>query len=278
MKTTFSNILLYFISLTPNFIFVFLIKILATLMSFLSSKDINLITKNIQLTKFQHGYNSDRLFIKSCFYHQMISAIECIKSLYGKKIKIEGYEDFQKLFSDKKSTIIATAHTGNWEVMNRYLSKASPKPTHVLAKPSKSEFFNLTLNMLRVKSGSKVIWVNKKSYFKKILEQIKRGNTVGFVMDQKSQNRAGPQVLFFNHRTDFVSGPANIAHKYELPILSCFAMRVGSYHYKIIAEKISLAADETATTQAIASKFEEIIRDYPDQWVWNYRKWPQANY
>lgn len=278
MKNIIASLFLYIVFLIPFFIAAPFLNFTATLMSYLSTRDINLIRKNLELTGFQHGYKSSRLFIRACFYHQLVCAVEFIKLIHGGNVRIEGFEEFESTFDTNKSNIIATAHLGNWELMSFYLAKASPRPTHVLAKPSKSQLFNLILHKMRILAGSNVIWVNKTSYFREILKQIKRASTIGFVMDQKSLNRAGPKVSFFGHETDFVSGPSSLAHKFDLPIIYCFAMRLGRNRYKIISGKLPLEADEVATIQSITRKFEDVIAAYPSQWVWNYRKWPQAGY
>jgi KDO2-lipid IV(A) lauroyltransferase len=36
---------------------------------------------------------------------------------------------------------------------------------------------------------------------------------------------------------------------------------------------ISMTGDIAADTQALQSKLEEVIREFPDQWLWIHRRW-----
>jgi KDO2-lipid IV(A) lauroyltransferase len=125
--------------------------------------------------------------------------------------------------------------------------------------------------------GTTVLWVDKKSLLKDMLQVLKDGGALGFVMDQKPLARRGPLVTFFSQETPFVSGPASLAIRQGSPLLCVFCLRTGPFSYRLFWE-IALRADhnqsdETQVTGILSTEIEKYIRLYPEQWTWNYRRW-----
>ena len=85
------------------------------------------------------------------------------------------------------------------------------------------------------------------------------------------------EVNFFNQATKFVAGPAKLSIRTKAPVLAVFCMREGPWRYRIVHKVIAKPnhdeGSEVQLTQSMASSIEDAIRLYPEQWVWNYRRW-----
>ena len=125
--------------------------------------------------------------------------------------------------------------------------------------------------------GTPVLWNHRKTLIKDILLALRRGESVGFVMDQKPEGRRGPIVDFFGKPTPFVGGPAAIAIKTRCAVLSVFCLREGPMEYRILSRKLLDGGhkfeDEAKLSQEMAHEIEGVIRAYPEQWLWNYKRW-----
>lgn len=178
-------------------------------------------------------------------------------------------------FADK-SFLIITAHLGSWEIGGYFAQKYAPREFFVLAKPSRSKMLTKSLNWLRARLGMQVLWLSDPQLIRKMVRMLKAGSGLGFVMDQKPQGRIGPKVKFFNIETEFVSGPAHMLKKFGSNVFAIFVVRdVAPLTYRIMMEKVEFPNpdDEVASTQLMAHVIEKMIREFPEQWTWNYKRW-----
>jgi len=110
-----------------------------------------------------------------------------------------------------------------------------------------------------------------------MLKVLKQKAWLGFVGDQKPRGRKGPVVCFFHQKIAFVAGPAVMAKRLNIPILVVFCVREGPMCYRYVSDVCLLPedgeTDEQKITQIVATKIEEIVRLYPEQWCWNYKRW-----
>jgi lauroyl/myristoyl acyltransferase len=285
--TFFSDLLIksftFFIRLLPVSCFGILARIFEELAFRFSKRDNQIMKKNIDriLNLPANSHFSD-MFRRQVFRHQIISGLESIRSVYSPELlKISGFEEFKNCLTlhagGVQGLVAITGHMGSWEICARYCVKGLPSAFHVLAKPSKNVAFKNFLERLRNHVGASVFWTDKKSLIKDILGALKKREAVGFVMDQKPENRKGPIVDFFGQPTEFVSGPATMACRTGASVVSVYCMRVGPFHYRLYAECIVPQGhdikDEQVLTQKAAKSIENIIRTYPEQWTWNYKRW-----
>jgi len=285
--TFFSDVLIRLfticIRLLPVACFGVLARIIEEVAFRLSKRDNQIMEMNIErILKIRANTHFSDMFRRQVFRHQIISSLETIRSVYNPELlRISGFDEFQKCLaehtSDSHGLIVITGHIGNWEICGRYCVKALPSAFHVLAKPSTNIAFKYFLERLRNRVGARVFWTDKKSLIKDILGALKKKETVGFVMDQKPENRKGPVVEFFGQLTEFVSGPATMACRTNTPVVSVYCMRVGPFHYRLYAGSIAAKnhgiTDEQLLTQMAAKSIEGVIRAYPEQWTWNYKRW-----
>ncbi len=247
-------------------------------------RDQKLIAGNVERVYALPPHSSfSKSFQEQVFRSQWCVLMETLRANLSKHdpVKVEGLDELavttQDLMSAGKGLIIVTAHLGNWEFVARYTARASGRRFHALAKPSKLPELTKILDDLRQRMNTAVLWTDSKNLLKDMLKLLKAGECLGFVMDQKPEGRVGPLVQFFNQPTEFVSGPAKLSIRQGSPVLAVFCMRIGVLQYRIIQKLIVPAdhglTDEIELTQKMATSIESVIRLYPEQWLWNYKRW-----
>lgn len=267
-------------SLPNKFLDAFKLLVGALMIRF-AKKDRRLIESNLmKVYKLPPHSNFTKAFVKQVSQHQAAAMVETLAEAVGSKprIVIEGLdalsETVDRQLSRNKGLIVITAHLGSWEFVANSVAGVSNRPFYALAKPSKLPAFTSFLNEVRNSMKTKVLWTDRKNLLRDMISVLRRGEVLGFVMDQKPEARRGPVVSFMGQDTEFVSGPARIALRCKTPILAVYAIRTGNWSYRMITERISSdGKSEHELTQAMASSIERAIRSYPDQWLWNYKRW-----
>ncbi len=258
----------------------FLAEILAWILFYLARKDGRRIRSNIKRT---YSQSSESLFSKSMvrqvIRHQVFMTLELIHEISKpKSISFCGEGDYKRLvdnYTDQgKGLIIVTGHIGCWELVAHAGANISGS-FNALAKPAGADFVTSFLESMRNRLGIQVLWTNKASLGRDMLGALKKNELLGFVMDQKPDLRIGHHVSFLGQKTLFVSGPARVALKSQVPILAVYCIRLGSFRYRLVCDEIlyNESIGEEGLTQVLADSIGKMVKTYPEQWLWNYKRW-----
>lgn len=176
----------------------------------------------------------------------------------------------------RQSAIAVTAHFGNWEILGQWAALNGTSLVSV-AKPIRNPRIDRRVNVLRQKSGQRI--VAREGALKNLLRVLRGGGTVALLLDQDTRvEEGGVFVNFFGVPAPVSSAAARLADKTEVPIVFAFCRREEGGRYTVYAQELltpesfkGLSAE--VVTQRIASRIEEEIRRYPDQWLWMYKRW-----
>jgi KDO2-lipid IV(A) lauroyltransferase len=218
--------------------------------------------------------------------HQVISSLETIRGIHDPSlVRVDGVEGadglgvlMEEMETGEGGQILITAHLGSWELLSLGVVRAARRPFYALAKPARIRRVDRLLKEFREKVGLRILWTDDRSLLRKMIAVLKGGDWLSFVMDQRPEGRRGPVVEFLGRPTEFVSGPAAMAIRFNVPVIGVFCLRVGDFHYRVETKRILPhdhgETDEAHVTQLMATAIEEAIHDHPDQWCWNYKRWP----
>lgn len=199
-------------------------------------------------------------------------------------IQIEGREAFDRTIAEAmapgRGFLAITGHLGSWELAAAGAAQgaqAAGGRMSILAKKSRIAPVTKLLGELRARAGCRVLWSDSKRLLRDMLGALRKGEGLGFAMDQKPRDYQGPVVDFFGYPTEFVSGPATVAGRTQCAVVGTFCIRLAPFRYRLIARPLLEADhgrhDEVELTQLMANAIEREIRDCPNQWCWNYRRW-----
>ena len=189
-------------------------------------------------------------------------------------VKQGSYEPMDTLLSRGKGVIVISAHLGNWE----WLSKRAAMEGYsikVVARQSEDEKFNELTDKVRGTNGYSVH--PRGDSPRALLKQLRENKIVAIVPDQKSEDVFVP---FFGKLAGTVAGPAVLALKTGAAILPMFCPRQPDGTYKTVFYPAILPestgdneADVKRIMAEITADIEDIIRQYPDQWLWLHDRW-----
>ena len=108
-----------------------------------------------------------------------------------------------------------------------------------------------------------------------------RDRCVAIVCDQNANDVTAP---FFGYPTGTAGGPARIALKTGAPILFYASVREGNGRYRIFSPGHydavptgDMKADLERVMTEVNRNIEEMIRAYPEQWLWFHDRWRSSN-
>lgn len=173
--------------------------------------------------------------------------------------------------------VVVTAHFGNWEMQAAYTTECG-YPLDVIAKVQHNPLFDRLINDIREQMNVNVIPV-RSSTLRDVFKSLKENRLVGIVADQHdpSQNLI---MNFLGRPASVAKGPAVFAMKQKCPILPILMRRV-KYDQHILISHPPIYPNESGDdeqdiidmTRKYLNFFEEMIKKYPDQWMWTHRRW-----
>jgi KDO2-lipid IV(A) lauroyltransferase len=168
---------------------------------------------------------------------------------------------------------LLTAHIGNWEIMGALFSILSKGKLSVVAKPMKNKRVDKLINGIRRRFGIRVIPTGKGI---EIFKEIKRGNYVGVLLDQRPKVKEGVLTSFLGRKTYTNKGLALLSVKTGKPVIPAFCFLEGERYRIEVCEPIYPEGSVEELTQKYTSAIERAVRRHPEQWFWFHRRWKNS--
>jgi KDO2-lipid IV(A) lauroyltransferase len=187
-------------------------------------------------------------------------------------IRCEGGEYFEQARRQGRGVLFATAHLGNWE-LSAYAHALLAAPMNVVVRPLDNPRIDALVERRRARSGNRMIF--KKDFARSILKALGANEAVGILVDQNSSADAGVFVDFFGVKACAGTGFAKLAAHSGASVIPGFALWSEEERRYVLRfyPPVEMTGDAERDTQAVQSKLEEVIRQYPDQWLWIHRRW-----
>ncbi len=193
-------------------------------------------------------------------------------------MRTEGLDHYLAAKARGKGVLIVTGHLGAWELSSFYHSLMG-YPMGMVIRRLDNRPLDEFVNGIRCLHGNRVL--HKDDFARGLLTAMRRGETVGILMDTNMTPPQGVFVKFFGREACTASGLARVALKTGAAVLPGFmvweqAERRYVLHFgpQLVFERTADGeADILATTQLCTQTIESWIRRYPDQWLWIHRRW-----
>src|SRR5437879_5903261 len=135
------------------------------------------------------------------------------------------------------------------------------------------------LTALRVRAGTRAI--RKRHAARAVLAALHEHGFLVLPFDQNSTRGLGVFVDFFGEAASTNAGIARIALRTDAPIVPIFIVRDGrrarhTVHVLPIMQVERTGddqADVVRNTQRFSDVFEDMVRRYPEQWLWMHKRW-----
>jgi KDO2-lipid IV(A) lauroyltransferase len=194
------------------------------------------------------------------------------KDNVGEWIRYEGLEHFEEAMRRGKGVLFATAHMGNWE-LSAFAHALMTGPMHVVVRPLDNPRIDALVERLRTLSGNRLIY--KKDFARSILTALRNNEAVGILIDQNASPENGAFVDFFGVPACAATGFAKLAAHSGATVIPGFALWEPAERRYVLRfyPPVPMTGDAVADTAVLQKRLEEVIRRYPDQWLWIHRRW-----
>ncbi|HWB60530.1 MAG TPA: lysophospholipid acyltransferase family protein [Chthoniobacteraceae bacterium] len=176
-------------------------------------------------------------------------------------------------FERGKGVIFVTAHIGNWELGGILLALMKVPLTVVSLEEPTTELTRWR-DSYRRRLGIKTIMVGSSDQFSfvEMIRTLRNNEGVAMLVDRPYAG-SGTPVQFFGKETCFSTAPALLWQHTDATVLPAFVLQNKKGRYLAFAEKaipMRRYDDQreglAANTQLVATAFEAIIREHPEQW------------
>jgi len=192
-------------------------------------------------------------------------------------VSVVGEENLRAALASGRGAFLLTLHMGNFEVAARVMGVLGI-PTLFVGRPMANSLLYQRVTSSRTAAGSELI--DRSNAAIGMLRAIRAGQVVVILNDQYSRRRRGRFVPLFGVRCSTSIGIATLTLRSGAPVLCGFVVRDGPDHHTLfflpqlpdIVSTGDRAADVERTTAEYNQKLEEVIREYPEQWMWAHRR------
>jgi KDO2-lipid IV(A) lauroyltransferase len=178
-----------------------------------------------------------------------------------------------------RGMVIATAHTGNWDLVAR--AAASELPLTVLSKRLRVGWLDRFWQHERSRWGIELL--HGAGSFRGAAVALRRGRSVALLIDQapdRSTTVSSASFMGQNVLCDLM--PALLAARTGAPLVLALGYRRGDGAHAV---DVPLVLDPPVTpsrawvedaTRRLNDALESFVREHPTQWLWLHRRWKSA--
>ena len=191
----------------------------------------------------------------------------------NKFIEIDGLENLNKIKREKRRAVFISGHFNNFELMALQIEKAGINLCAIY-RPLNNIFLNKTMEEIRENFICKNQIKKGRSGTRQIIENIKKGNSVALMIDQRV--REGIKINFFGKPASTTTIPAQLIKKYKCDLLPIYIERRKNNYFKMfVSEPIKIGNSKSIKeiTEHLNKILEKMILKNVDQWIWTHDRW-----
>ena len=195
------------------------------------------------------------------------------KNKLNKFIEIEGLEHLEKIKVEKKRAVFISGHFSNFELMALLIEKAGINLCAIY-RPLNNIYLNKTMEEIRRNFICKNQIKKGRSGTRQIVENLKKGNSVALMIDQRV--REGIKTNFFGKPASTTTIPAQLIKKYKCDLVPIYIERRKKYYFKMFISKPTKIMSYKSTseiTEHLNKILEKMILRNIDQWIWTHDRW-----
>lgn len=184
--------------------------------------------------------------------------------------EIIGEEHLQSL---PDSFVLIGAHAANWELLPYYFNVRAKLPVTAIYREPNNPYVARILERARNAGNAGTYTPKSTSGTRTLVKTLQDNEPICILIDQKYNQ--GIEAQFFGRPAMTSQSFAQLARKYDAPILPVWIERVDGTKFRIVINppfKVDGRSDEEIVALAHASLEAHILK-YPGQWLWLHRRW-----
>ena len=191
-------------------------------------------------------------------------------------------KELKKFVETKTRVIFVTPHFGSWEAAGLMAPFYGGVPIAAIAKPMRNPYLNKFLNSRNRENTPGVHVIFSKGAMRAAIQALKEGYGIGTLIDQNTRVRDGGEfVTFFGLPVPSSTAPAMLKSYCDQKNIPCQIMvgiALRNEEGKVIGDGRLLSkpfeeySSHTEILQELMDISEEVIRRYPEQYLWGYHR------
>ena len=233
---------------------------------------------NLKLA-FPNKSDKEREEIALESYKIMLKAFLCslwFKEYFKNKenVKTVNKEAFEKAYAKGKGVIVALMHMGNMEASVKAVDGYS---LVTVAKKQRNPYIDDFITESRERDLNLTLLKKSKGTSKELIKRLNNQNIIALFSDHRDK---GAIVDFFGESAKAPTGAVSLALKFDIPLFLVYntfnednSCTVHVLDEIELVKTDSFKDDVINNTQNLIHKMEDVIREYPEQWMWFHDRW-----
>ena len=191
-------------------------------------------------------------------------------------VDIEGHHHVRRATAGGRGVMYFAGHFGSWE-LQIMVHALRFEPIVMVARTLDNPLLERLMERIRTRVGTRVL--PRQGALRELLRELRRGGSVGMMIDQHIQDRSAVNVEFFGRPAATTSAIASLALHTGAAIIPVFALPLPGNRYRLIYEAPVVPPepdDPDAVriyTQRCTDLLEWHVRRNPHLWLWMHRRW-----
>jgi len=190
---------------------------------------------------------------------------------------VQGKEHLDAIVEKGKGVIVLAPHHGNWEMVGLYLSTL--RPMAALYKPPKIKALEDYMSAVRGRHGSELVPTNKRGVIR-LFSILSNQGMVGILPDQVPGGNGGVTAPFMGIPANTVKLVARLINRTDCEVVSlCAIRRPNAEGFDMVFRPADpeIYSDVVNTSVAALNRsIENCVRDHPEQYQWEYKRFKGA--
>jgi len=194
------------------------------------------------------------------------------RGMMERRVTVEGREHIDKVKLSGKGSLFVSGHFANWEIAPLTASHCG-LPLVLIYRAANNPVSDWVIRYIRSRYN---LSMHKKGAegARQAVKALKQHQAVGMLVDQKMND--GSPVPFFGYDAMTAMAIAQLAIKYQVPVLAAHVVRTDGAHFHVTVEPPAIygpSADPREVMTELHRLFEQWIRAHPAQWFWVHNRW-----
>ncbi|HHD75758.1 MAG TPA: lipid A biosynthesis acyltransferase [Campylobacterales bacterium] len=275
----------FLLSIVPQKIKIKLMRGLAWFAYSVSKKHRDIIQRNLDFAfgqelskkqKKQIGIDSFMNLIDTTF--GIIERDKMEKSEVIKNVSFQNEEIVQAYQKAGKQFIFVTGHYGNWELLSQSIAIHFDLTLVGVGRELDSKKMDEILIKNRERFNVEMVYKN--GAMKGCIKAIAQKKTIGILVDQNLGSHQSIDVSFFNQKTTHTPIASILSRKFGIDMIPAFISTDDYTNYTVTIypaikslKTENQEEDLEKMTQSQAEAMEKVIRQQPNQWFWQHKRW-----
>jgi Kdo2-lipid IVA lauroyltransferase/acyltransferase len=243
----------------------------------------NVVMQNLQIA-FPEKSTAEKKQIAKKFYRNLVDTfVEMIKMISASDAFLQkrfsgNWDVLNEAYHTGRAAHVHLGHTFNWEWGNYIASTKLLYKFIGVYMPIKNKAMERLFVKIRSKGRTILIPATPTKVFISTFHPHRNSQyLIGLAADQSPGDPSRAYWLnFFDKPTAFVTGPEKGARARNLPVFFCHISKPRRGYYHILftmAEENPNSLKEGELTVLFARYLEDVIKRFPDMWLWTHRRW-----